>query len=186
MRIFLRSLAFPVACAFTGAAAALLVTHLRSAPTPACPDAPVLEIHPYVAAPPPPPAPPPAPAPEPAREVLQIPDDAIRCSSEGRCSIDRIFLATLLDNPGLLHWHARVMPSIRDGQMRGFKFYGLRPGSLFRLLGFKNGDLLTAVNSVPITSMGTLAALAGPFAPGTFVLDIERKGEPFQLRIGVD
>lgn len=192
MRTFLRSLAFPAACAFTGAAAALLVTHLSAGPASTCPDAPVLEIHPHVAyAPPapqltPPPPPPPAPALAPLPDPFAIPEGAVRCANEGRCSIDRVFFATLLDNIGLLRSHARVMPSIRDGDMRGFKFYGLRPGSLFRQLGFKNGDLLTAVNGVRLTSMGDLAALSAPIAPGTYVLDIERKGEPVQLRVGID
>jgi hypothetical protein len=190
MHIFLRSLAFPVACAFTGAAAALLVAHLiADAPPPAaptCPNAPVLQIHPYPYPAPPPPAPPPPPLPGPEFERLQIPPDAVRCSSDGRCSIDRVFFATVIDNPLLLARQARVMPSIREGEMRGLKFYGLRPGSLPRLLGLKNGDLLTAINGVPVTGIDDLVTVPSPLAHLTFVLDIERKGEPVQLRVGID
>lgn len=177
MRIFLRSLALSVACAVTGATTALLVVALTTAPAPTCPDAPVLEIHPYLAPPSPPPPAPPAPAIEP----LQIPPGAVHCDTEDRCRID----AALLDS-NIFASQARIMPSIKDGVPRGLKLYAIRPGSLPRLLGIKNGDLLTAVNGVPVTDLGGLFTQLDPRTYRTFVLDLERKGQPIQRHIRID
>lgn len=205
MSSFLRTLAFPVACAFTGAAAALLVASVAVAPAPDCPAAPTIHVEHHTAPAPPvafvhPVAPPAPPAPpihvlvppvDPAPARLEIPDGAVRCIEPGRCVIDRGFFMLLRDNPSLLARQARILPSIRDGQPRGLKFYGVRPGSLPGLLGLKNGDLLTAVNGVPAadghgiaSAEGLLNYLATREHP-VYSLEIERKGEPVRINIDV-
>ncbi|MGB1015100.1 MAG: type II secretion system protein GspC, partial [Nannocystaceae bacterium] len=74
-------------------------------------------------------------------------EDAINCDESGnQCTVERAFVEKLLKNPMALAKQARVIPSIKDGENRGFKFYGIRKGSLPRLLNLKNGDLLTSVN----------------------------------------
>ncbi|MFY0540176.1 hypothetical protein [Nannocystis pusilla] len=86
---------------------------------------------------------------------------------------------------------AHILPSIKDGQPRGLKFYGIRPSSLPGLLGLKNGDLLTRLNGVPIDGEG------GPSIAEAVVrliqdrnhpiirMSIERKGQPMELAIDV-
>ncbi|MFZ6181495.1 hypothetical protein [Nannocystis pusilla] len=204
MRSFLRTLAFPIACAFTGAAAALFVASLNQAPTPACPAAPTIHIKHEMAplAPPPrptvapiaiihPPVAAPARVPGPHRPRLAIPDGAVRCAEPGRCVVDLGFYQTLRDNPSLLANEAHILPSIEDGQPRGLKFYGIRPSSLPGLLGLKNGDLLTRLNGVSIDREG------GPSIAEAVVrliqdrnhpiirMSIERKGQPMELAIDV-
>lgn len=103
----------------------------------------------------PPPPPPAAKAVEATKvddRLLPGAEDAIKCNGEN-CTIDRAFVEELLANPAALTKQARVVPAVKDGETRGFKFYGIRPGSLPKLLGINNGDLLTSVNGQELTSL---------------------------------
>ncbi|WP_224193898.1 PDZ domain-containing protein [Nannocystis pusilla] len=210
MRSFLRTLAFPIACAFTGAAAALFVVAVNTDPRPpACPDAPTIHIqHEMTPLAPPAPVPVVAPvafapalpvmvnvAPPPRRHAeaaeLTIPEGAVRCTEDNHCVVDRGLYQLLRDNPSLFSHQARILPSLKDGQLRGLKFYAIRPGSLPRQLGLKNGDLLTAINGVPVTSSQGVATadalmqLLHDREHPVFSLAIERKGEPVRITVDV-
>ena len=84
--------------------------------------------------------------------------EAIRCEHLS-CQVERRFLDAVLANPAALTRQARVVPTVRDGESRGFKLYGIRPGTLPKLLGFKNGDLIRSVNGVPISSLDKVMEL---------------------------
>jgi hypothetical protein len=123
--------------------------------------------------PPTPPSPP-----EPTRALPSGAEQAVDCSEEHRCTLDRAYVMELLANPSTLTAHMRVMPSVHDGVMRGVKLYGIRSGSLPKLLGFRNGDLIVSVNGVPLNgadgAMGTYSKLR---QVDTLAVEIERKGE---------
>lgn len=181
MLTLLRALTFPVACALTGAAAALLVHNLGPSAPECPPPAPPPAV---VFAPPPPPSPP---APGPAARSLAIPDSAVRCSEPRRCVVSRTFLDTLFANPSLLVGQGRVMPSIRDGEARGFKLYGLRPEGLARRLGLANGDLVKGVNGAPLLTVEHAMAAASRLRHGRALdLDLERKGEALRLHVEIE
>jgi hypothetical protein len=188
----LRSLAYSIACALTGAASGLLVVHLATPPAPTCPRGPVVELrqvatalaHAHHVAPPPPPAPAP-PTVAPAPFVLL--DGVVACPGEHRCVIRREFFADLLVNPVRLSGQARVMPSFNNGQPRGLKFYAVRPGTLPRAIGMKNGDLLTGVNGRPVRTIDdALTEFTLLRGVRSLDLDIERKGEPVRLHLDIE
>ncbi|MDC0673968.1 type II secretion system protein GspC [Nannocystis radixulma] len=105
-------------------------------------------------------------------------EDAIKCESENSCTVDRMFVDSLFANPAALTKQARVMPSIKDGETKGFKFYGIRPGSLPKLLGMKNGDLLTSVNGIELKSVDQVMGLLTKMrSASNLQVTIERKGE---------
>jgi type II secretion system protein C len=106
------------------------------------------------------PVPPPdAGAPTNDREIPGA-EDAINCPNENTCVVDRSFVESLMSNPAMLAKQARIVPSQRDGEVQGFKFYGIRRGSLPQLLGLKNGDMLTEVNGEEIKSVDQAMSLA--------------------------
>ena len=111
------------------------------------------------------------PAPPPGAE------QAIVCAEEHRCTLDRAYLDELLADPVTLTSQLRVMPSVRDGVMRGVKLYGIRPGSLPKLLGLRNGDLVVSINGVAVNGMD---AASGTYRRlrrvDTLAVEIERKG----------
>lgn len=201
MRSFLRTLAFPIACAFTGAAAALLVASVTAAPEPGCVEARTIHVEHQISHIPapspvftPPPAPPlqlVVPRHEPALTRLEIPEGAVRCIEPGRCVLDRGLFLLLRENPALLSHQAWVIPSVAGGKPRGLKFYGIRPGSLPRMLGLKNGDLLTAVNGIPVaddqgvTSAEELLSFLASREHPVFSLEIERRGQPVRVNIDI-
>lgn len=104
-------------------------------------------------------------------------EKAIACAEEHRCTLDRAYLEELLADPVTLTSQLRVMPSVRDGVMRGMKLYGIRPGSLPKLLGLRNGDLLVSIDGVALNGMD---AAIGTFRRlrkvDTLAVEIERKG----------
>ena len=122
----------------------------------------------------------------PSNTTIPGAEDAIKCSDENNCVVDRAFVNKLLANPAALTKEARVVPAIRNGKTQGFKFYGIRPGSLPKLLGIKNGDMVTSVNGHELTgldqAMGLYAKLRNA---GHLSVTIERKGQPVQKEIDI-
>jgi hypothetical protein len=133
------------------------------------------------------PPPPPPPMPEPSgTSICSYDPSAIACSDVGHCRISREYINELLGDPSKLTRQVRIMPSVKDGVVRGFKFYGIRPGSLPKLLGMRNGDLLTAVNDLPLTSIDqTIGAVGRLRRADELRLAIERKGEPLTLVLSI-
>jgi len=116
--------------------------------------------------------------PKPSGNMIEGARDAIKCETENACTIDRAWLEGVLSNPASLTKQARMMPSVKDGETRGFKFYGIRPDSLPKLLNIKNGDLITAVNGTELKSMdGAMSLYAKLRRASNLQITIERKGE---------
>lgn len=112
--------------------------------------------------------------------------DAIECPSEHHCIVQRAFVDSLLEDAGQLSGQARVVPSIKDGETHGFKLYGIRDGSLPKLLGLKNGDLLTAINDTELTSIDACMSVYTKMRRTDEVeLTLERKGETITKRIEI-
>jgi hypothetical protein len=113
-------------------------------------------------------------------------ENAIKCDSENSCTIDRVWLEGVLSNPLALTKQARMMPSVKDGETRGFKFYGIRPGSLPKLLNIKNGDLITSVNGTDLKSVdGAMSLYTKLRRASNLQITIERKGETINKEITI-
>ncbi|MEZ4382486.1 MAG: hypothetical protein R3A79_14210 [Nannocystaceae bacterium] len=111
---------------------------------------------------------------------------AIQCPEVGRCTITRAFLSEAIANPAGLARQARVVPALRDGETYGFKLYGIRRGSLPKLLGLKNGDALTTVNGRSLASMDDAMTAYAELRDETELnLTVERKAELFALKITI-
>ncbi len=114
------------------------------------------------------------------------PEPALYCPEPERCSIPRAVIDEILADPANLSRQARIMPSIRDGVVRGLKLYGVRRGSLPRDLGFNNGDLVMSVNGLPLTGMDeAMTAYTKLRHVDKFVLEIDRKGELLRKEITI-
>lgn len=114
--------------------------------------------------------------------------EGIHCSgaetSKIECRFDRALLDELLADPSIVSKQARVVPSMRDGKTEGFKLYGVRPGSVPKLLGFKNGDLVESVNGEVLNSVDQALSLYTKFRDTTTLkLGLVRKGAPLTMTI---
>lgn len=113
-------------------------------------------------------------------------DDAIKCPTENTCTVERSFVESLMSNPAALAKQARIVPSQKDGETQGFKFYGIRRGSLPKLLGLKNGDMLTEVNGEEVKSVDQAMALAMKLRRAqNLSVTLVRKGKPVTKEITI-
>lgn len=113
--------------------------------------------------------------------------ESISCDADFKsCTVDKAFVEKLLANPAQLTRQARIVPAVRDGETKGYKFYGIRPGSLPRLLGMKNGDLLTSVNGHQLESLDQAMDLYTKLRRASHLsVTIERQGEIVQKEIAI-
>ena len=71
----------------------------------------------------------------------------------------------------------RPMPAYANGQLKGFTIYPGRQRSKFSRLGLMQGDLVTAINNVPLTDpQRGMEILKGLGASGTAQVTVERGG----------
>ncbi len=114
------------------------------------------------------------------------PAESIRCDLEATvCEIDRVLALGYQRDPATLFGEARLMASVKDGVYRGHKLYGIRPGNPIKALGFKNGDLITSIDGVPVTEATFMAQVEALLRREDGIVAFERKGEPLTRRISV-
>ena len=95
-------------------------------------------------------------APPPAAEDLR---DRIRRLSDSSFQVDRAQVEETMRNPAELFSEARILPKYDNGQMVGVQLSSIKPGSLFEEIGIQNGDTVTQVNGITVTSPQDSAAL---------------------------
>lgn len=112
--------------------------------------------------------------------------EGLRCSAQ-RCTIARDQWNKLVEAPESVAKMVRIVPAVRDGQSAGFKLYGIRPDSFPRQLGFKNGDMITAISGLPLRSVEDLdAVLALLEKASEIVIDFESRDSPKQLTLVIE
>ncbi|PRP92062.1 hypothetical protein ENSA5_51560 [Enhygromyxa salina] len=129
----------------------------------------------------------PKPKPKSNSRAIEGASEAISCDSDfASCTVDKAFVEKLLANPAQLTKQARIVPAVRDGETKGYKFYGIRPGSLPKLLGMKNGDLLTSVNGHQLESLDQAMDLYNKLRRASHLsVTLERKGKAVQKEIDI-
>ncbi|GFE59523.1 type II secretion system protein GspC [Geobacter sp. AOG2] len=97
----------------------------------------------------------------------------------GSFVIDQRALNSALDNPAQAMSDARLLPSMKDGKVEGFRASEVKPTGLFALVGVKNGDVLLRLNDFPLDSpdkaLQSFIALKGQ---SKLKLDLIRDGQP--------
>jgi len=106
--------------------------------------------------------------------------------SEFEYNIDRQMLDEQLTDLTQLGMQARVIPNYRGGKYEGFKLVGVKPGSLYRAIGIRSGDVIKSINGESINSPNKAMELFHQLKSSSEVqLDIERrrKTETFKYSI---
>ena len=97
----------------------------------------------------------------------------------GSYVIDQKAINAALDNIGQAMSDARLLPSMKDGKVEGFRVSEVKPAGVFGMVGIKNGDVLLRINDFAIDSpekaVQSLAALKGQTR---LKLDLVRDGQP--------
>ncbi|GFO62982.1 general secretion pathway protein GspC [Geomonas paludis] len=97
----------------------------------------------------------------------------------GNYVIDQRALNAALDNIGQAMTDARLLPSMKDGKVEGFRASEVKPQGIFGTVGIRNGDVLLRMNDFPIDSpekaIQSFASLKGQ---SRIKLDLIRDGKP--------
>jgi len=97
----------------------------------------------------------------------------------GNYVVDQRALNAALDNIGQAMTDARLLPSLKDGKVEGFKATEVKPQGIFGTIGIKNGDVLLRMNDFPIDSpekaIQSFSSLKGQ---SKIKLDLIRDGQP--------
>ena len=97
----------------------------------------------------------------------------------GNYVVDQRALNAALDNIGKAMTDARLLPSLKDGKVEGFKATEVKPQGIFGTIGITNGDVLVKMNDFPIDSpekaIQSFASLKGQ---SRIKLDLIRDGQP--------
>ncbi len=105
---------------------------------------------------------PPAPPPPPPGAAPAAPDkyDALAVDlargiqkiNENKYELQRSTLESVLGNMALLSRSARIVPEMKDGKAAGFRLFAVRPDGPFAMIGMQNGDIISSINGLEITS----------------------------------
>jgi general secretion pathway protein C len=100
-------------------------------------------------------------------------------TGSGNYVVDQRALNAALDNIGQAMTDARLLPSMKDGKVEGFRASEVKPQGIFGTIGIKNGDILLRMNDFPIDSpekaIQSFASLKGQ---SRIKLDLIRDGQP--------
>ncbi len=100
-------------------------------------------------------------------------------TGSGNYVVDQRALNAALDNIGQAMTDARLLPSMKDGKVEGFRASEVKPQGIFGTIGIRNGDVLLRMNDFPIDSpekaIQSFASLKGQ---SRIKLDLIRDGQP--------
>jgi general secretion pathway protein C len=134
-----------------------------------------------------------APPPTPVAQVDQKPEDGddlqasvdagIKSTGENQYEIDRALVEKILQNPMAVAKGARVVPAVVNGKPAGFKLYAIRPNSVYAKLGLTNGDTLSAINGMELTTADKALEVYTKLREATSLeVEVQRRGKPMTLK----
>ena len=96
----------------------------------------------------------------------------------------RAFSLARWQRPDALAHQARIVPAVRDGRPIGFRLFSIRRASPYAAIGLKNGDVITGVNGLPVSTPDhALARYQQLRSARSFHLDVCRRGRRHLLLV---
>jgi general secretion pathway protein C len=119
-------------------------------------------------------------------DLTAMVDRGIKKIDDSNYEIDRSLVDQVLANPMQFSKGARVVPSVKNGKTAGFKLYAIRPNSAFAKLGLSNGDTLTSVNNMELTSADkALEVYTKVKESNTLQIEVTRRGKPMTITYSI-
>ena len=131
---------------------------------------------------------PPAPTASPKGGASTLPPEItskITKIGEHEYNLDRSALDYVLANQGEL-MKVRIVPEKEGDKVAGLRMFGIRPGSLFSLIGMENGDRLNGINGFEMSDpQKALEAYAKLQRADHLTVSIQRGGKPLNIDFNV-
>jgi general secretion pathway protein C len=122
-----------------------------------------------------------SPSPNPAAARARGVRAPVQRLAENRFAVPRADVETAAQNPAALYSQARILPRYEEGRMVGVQLNAIRPGSLFAQVGIQDGDTVTQVNGVTVSTPEDGQRLLQEFSAGG-ELRVTVKGRDGQVR----
>ncbi len=101
-------------------------------------------------------------------------------------TISRDLIQDNITNMAQMMSKVRVTPYMKDGRPEGFRVSQIREDSLFRTMGFQNGDVLRSINGLDILSAEDMMKAYNTLKDNTsFSITILRNNQPKTLNFNV-
>ncbi len=105
-------------------------------------------------------------------------DRGIKKLGEHNYEVQRSTLDQVLGNMSVLSRSARIVPEVKDGKPAGFRLYSVRPDGPFAKIGLQNGDVISAINGLEMTSPDkALEVYTKLKSAGHLSVGLERNGQ---------
>lgn len=138
------------------------------------------------AAPPPAPVAQVQPTPSDGDDLQSAIDNGIKKTGDNTYEIDKSLVDKVLANPMGVAKGARVVPAVQNGKPNGFKLYAIRPSSVYAKLGLSNGDTLSAINGMDLTTADKALEVYTKLREATQLeVEIQRRGKPMTLKYSI-
>jgi general secretion pathway protein C len=120
----------------------------------------------------------PFPSPAPAAPPESAPDSDSSAVAKRRITLQRSQIESAMGNIGQLMGEAKIEPNISNGNPDGLLISDVKPNSLFRRMGLRNGDIITGVDGKTIETVDDALKLYENLktSEGASV-DIKRRGQ---------
>lgn len=119
-------------------------------------------------------------------EILAMDEESKSEASQGgiaqpsggrRVSLTRSDIKKSLSNVNELLSQARIQPHFKGGRPNGFRLSQIKPDSVFKRMGFKNGDIVHGINNKPIKTTNDIISFYQNLRSGQEIsLEITRRG----------
>jgi general secretion pathway protein C len=110
-----------------------------------------------------------------------VPDDIknkIKAVSSNEYNVDRSVLDRVMQDQSLLMRSARIVPEKENGKTVGIRLFGVRPDTLFGVLGMHNGDRIDSINGFDLSSPDAgLQAFAKLKTASHLTINVNRNGK---------
>ena len=100
--------------------------------------------------------------------------------------LSKDFVQESINNVAQIMANVRITPHLEDGQPKGFQIRRMKQESIFKTMGFRDGDIIQKVNGQEIHSAEDIMGLYGSLKDANFFsIDILRKGKARTLNFKV-
>jgi general secretion pathway protein C len=113
-------------------------------------------------------------------------DNGIKKIDDNTYEIDKSLVEKILANPMGVAKGARVVPAVQNGKPNGFKLYAIRPSSVYAKIGLTNGDTLSAINGMELTTADKALEVYTKLREATSLeVEVTRRGKPMTLKYSI-
>lgn len=104
----------------------------------------------------------------------------------GKVTVSKAKVDSTLQDLNQVIQQARMVPNYNNGQVDGFKIFGIKGGSIFSDLGLQNGDVINQINGTQIDSLEkALPMLQLLKTESSYTIDITRNGAKQSMNINI-